>query len=193
LVWSLQRLTNVVNGPHAENALIFHQAKMREVENGADGAMFQLHIKMEPTEKDALIREMPHIPAMIFSIHTNAKRVGLVPTKPPEHAPKTLKEEVMDPKTDAKNIANHFHQNQSHINATSLPTHAMSATNNTQTQLAKKTERKLATTAMLHQLLSSDATEPTKRTHHARDATKETKDVETKSRSAKTAHHQPNS
>jgi hypothetical protein len=177
----------------AENASTFLQESPRVAETGADGATFQLRSKMELTVLNALIREMTHIIAMISSIPTNATRDGPALTKMPESAPKP--EKVMDlaAKTDAKNIANQFHQNQNNTNATSLTTNVKCATERTQLLDAKKTEKKLATTVKLHQLSSSDATEPTKRTHHARDATKETKDVETKSRYAKTAHHQPNS
>jgi len=182
-----------VNTRHAEHVLIFHQENPREVESGADGATFLSPIKTEPTVVNALIREMTHIIAMIFSIPTSALRDGNALTKSLENANKLMKEQAMAPKTDAKNTANHTHT-QKLTNATSLTTNVKDAkTKRLHHQVAKKTERKLATTATLHQLSSSDATEPTKRTHHARDATKETKDVETKSRYAKTAHHQPNS
>jgi hypothetical protein len=160
-------------------------------ECGAVGAMFQLPIKMELMERNALIKEITHIIAMIFSIPTSAPWDGNALIKLLANAPKPMKAKVSDQKIDAKNIANQSHHHQNNTDAISPTTNVKNATKMPLT--AKKTEEKLVTNASLHHPSSSDATEPIRRIHHARSATQETKAAETKSRYAKTAHHQPNS
>lgn len=89
----------------------------------------------------------------------------------------------------ANNIANHTHSPKN-IFAILLITNAKSVLKVIPHHHAKKTERKLVTTVKHHLKSSSDVTEPIKKTHNARDATKVTKDADNRSKFAKTVQSQ---
>lgn len=146
---------------------------------------------MELKEPDVPISEMTHGTAMTFSILTSAIRDGNALTKFTVSAIRTKKEKVLEAMPLANNTANHTH-NQRNINAISPTTSASNVTKKILTH-ALKTEKKPAITVKPHHKLNSDATDPTKSTHHAKNATKVTKDVDNKNKYARTALHQPSS
>ena len=147
---------------------------------------------MELVARDVPISETIHGTAMIFLIPTNATWDGNALTKSPEDANKTKQEKASVAMPLATNTANPTHNLQD-TNAMSLTTPATSARPKIPLLDALKTELRLAITVKPHQASSSDVTEATSRTHHAKSATKVTKVADNKSRYAKTALHQLNS
>lgn len=147
---------------------------------------------MVPVARDVPISETTHGIAMIFLIPTNATSDGNALTKLPGNANKTSQARASVAMPLATNTANPTHNLQD-TNAMSLTTNATSARPKTPLLDALKTELRLAITVKPHHQSSLSVTEPTRRTHHAKDATKVTKVADHKSRYARTAPHPRNS